>query len=324
MPRATTCFGLALGLVSWALAAPVQAQSFGSAPITLVMPYPPGGLGDFFARTFGPKLGESIGATVIVDNRPGANGSIGTAMVARARPDGHMIAFVPASTLTTNQWLIKDMTFDPIKDLTPLAETMVVPNALVVHPSLAAKTVPELFALARTKPGGLNFASMGIGSSGHLQGVMMSAMANLQMVHVAYKGSGPALQDLIAGRVEVMFDNLPSVMPFIQSGQVRALAVTSAEPAPQAPDVPPVGKFLPGFEATPWFGIVGPAGMSKDLVATLNAHIVRAAKSPEVVSALEARGARIVTSSAEDFGKLIRDEAEQMRHVIKNANITLD
>jgi tripartite-type tricarboxylate transporter receptor subunit TctC len=313
-----------LGLIVWALAPPAHAQAFGSAPITLVMPYPPGGLGDFFARTFGPKLGESIGTTVIVDNRPGANGSIGTAMVARARPDGHVIAFVPASTLTTNQWLIKDMSFDPIKDLTPLAQTMVVPNALVVNPSLDAKTVPELFALARTKPGGLNFASMGIGSSGHLQGVMLSAMANLQMVHVAYKGAGPALQDLIAGRVEVMFDNLPSVMPYIQSGQLRALAVTSAESAPQAPDVPPVGKFLPGFEATPWFGIVGPAGMSTDLVATLNRHIVRAATSPEVVGALEARGARIVTSSAEAFGKLIRDEAEQMRQLIKNANITLD
>src|SRR5258708_4532360 len=166
MPRTTTWLGLALGVVAGVLGAPVRAQSFGSAPIILVMPYPPGGLGDFFARTFGPKLGESLGATVIVDNRPGANGSIGTALVARARPDGHMIAFVPASTLTTNQWLIKDMSFDPIQDLTPLAETMVVPNALVVHPSLDAKTVPELVALARTKPRGLHFASMGIGSRG--------------------------------------------------------------------------------------------------------------------------------------------------------------
>jgi tripartite-type tricarboxylate transporter receptor subunit TctC len=324
MLKTTKWLGLALSLFPCALAAPVHAQSFGSAPITLVMPYPPGGLGDFFARTFGPKLGESIGTTVIVDNRAGANGSIGTAMVARARPDGHVIAFVPASTLTTNQWLIKDMPFDPIKDLTPLAQTMVVPNALVINPSLPAKTVPELFALARAKPGGLNFASMGIGSSGHLQGVMMNAMANLQMVHIAYKGSGPALQDLIAGRVEMMFDNLPSVMPYIQSGQLRALAVTSAEPALQAPDLPSLGKFVPGFEATPWFGIVGPAGIPKDLVAKLNEHIVRAAKSPEVVSALEARGARIVTSSAEDFGKLIKDEAEQMRQVIKSANTTLE
>jgi tripartite-type tricarboxylate transporter receptor subunit TctC len=306
MLKTTKWLGLALSLFPCALAAPVHAQSFGSAPITLVMPYPPGGLGDFFARTFGPKLGESIGTTVIVDNRAGANGSIGTAMVARARPDGHVIAF------------------DPIKDLTPLAQTMVVPNALVINPSLPAKTVPELFALARAKPGGLNFASMGIGSSGHLQGVMMNAMANLQMVHIAYKGSGPALQDLIAGRVEMMFDNLPSVMPYIQSGQLRALAVTSAEPALQAPDLPSLGKFVPGFEATPWFGIVGPAGIPKDLVAKLNEHIVRAAKSPEVVSALEARGARIVTSSAEDFGKLIKDEAEQMRQVIKSANTTLE
>jgi tripartite-type tricarboxylate transporter receptor subunit TctC len=312
-----------VGLVFLALAAPAAAQFPGTAPITIVMPYPPGGLGDYFVRLVAPKLAESLGTTVLVDNRPGANGAIGTATVARAKPDGHTIVFVPASTVTTNQWLMKDLGYDPLKDLTPLALVLAVPNVLVVNPSVAAQTLPELLELARRKPGTVNYASVGMGSSTHLQAEMLKRSANVDIVHVAYKGAGPALQDLLAGQVQMMFDNMPSSLPMIQSGKLRALAVTSAKPAPALPDVPPVGKFVPGFEEMPWFAFLGPAGMPPDIVATLNEHLIRAVKSPDVVKALEARGGEIVTSTPGQLADLIKADSEKMGRLIKEAGISL-
>ena len=286
-----------VGLVLLALGAPAAAQFPGTAPITIVMPYPPGGLGDYFVRLVAPKLAESLGTTVLVDNRPGANGAIGTAAVARAKPDGHTIVFVPASTVTTNQWLMKDLGYDPLKDLTPLALVLAVPNVLVVNPSVPAQTLPELLELARRKPGTVNYASVGMGSSTHLQAEMLKRSAKVDIVHVAYKGAGPALQDLLAGQVQMMFDNMPSSLPMIQAGKLRALAVTSAKPSPALPDVPPVGKFVSGFEEMPWFAFLGPAGLPPDIVATLNEHLIRAVRSPDVVQALAARGGEIKTST---------------------------
>jgi len=315
--------GLWVGLVSLALATPATAQFPGNAPVTIVMPYPPGGLGDYFVRLVAPKLAESLGTTVLVDNRPGANGGIGTAAVARAKPDGHTIVFVPASTVTTNQWLMKDIGYDPLKDLTPLALVLAVPNVLVVNPSVPVTTLPELLALARRKPGSVNYASVGMGSSTHLQAEMLKRAANIDIVHVAYKGAGPALQDLLAGQVQMMFDNMPSSLPMIQSGKLRALAVTSAKPSPALPDVPPVGKFLPGFEEMPWFAFLGPAGMPPDLVAKLNEHLVRAVRSPEIVKALEARGGEITTSTPGQLADLMKAESEKMGRLIKDAGVSL-
>lgn len=311
-----------LGIVLLILAAPTAAQFPGNAPVTIVMPYPPGGLGDYFVRLVAPKLAESLGTTVVVDNRPGANGAIGTATVARAKPDGHTIVFVPASTVTTNQWLMKDLGYDPLKDLTSLALVLVVPNVLIVHPSVPAQTLPELLDLARHRPSSLNYASVGLGSSTHLQAEMLRRGANIDIVHVAYKGAGPALQDLLAGQVQMMFDNMPSALPMIQAGKLRALAVTSAKPSPALPDVPPVGKFVPGFEAMPWFAFLGPAGMPTDIVTKLNEHIVRAVKSPDVVKALESRGGEIVTSTPGQLADLIRVDSEKMGRLIKEAGIT--
>jgi tripartite-type tricarboxylate transporter receptor subunit TctC len=313
-----------LTLVLLGVAGPAIAQQFpGNGPLTIVVSYPPGGLSDYFARLVGAKLAESLGITVLVENKPGANGSIGTAFVARAKPDGHTISFLPASTVTTNQWLMKDMGFDPLKDLTPLTLALVVPNVLVVPPGSPAKNFSELLEMAKAKPGTINFGSVGVGSSPHLQGEMLKRLAKIDIVHVAYKGAGPALQDLMAGQVQMMFDNLPSVLPMIQSGKLRALAVTSAAPAPLLPDVPPIAKFLPGFEATPWFGFVGPANMPKEIVAKLHEHLVRAVKSEDIVKALQARGGEVVTSSPEELGKLMRTESEQMHQLIKDANISL-
>jgi len=327
MRRIGDWFGGMAGLVLLALAAPAMAQFPGAAPITIVMPYPPGGLGDYFVRLVAPKLAESLGTTVLVDNRPGANGAIGTAAVARAKPDGHTIVFVPASTVTTNQWLMKDLGYDPLKDLTPLALVLAVPNVLVVNPSVPVQTLPELLELARGKPGSVNYASVGMGSSTHLQAEMLKrgtgSGTGIDIVHVAYKGAGPALQDLLAGQVQMMFDNMPSSLPMIQSGKLRALAVTSAKPSPALPDVPPVGKFVPGFEEMPWFAFLGPAGMPPDLVAKLNEHLVRAVRSPEVVKALEARGGEITTSTPGQLADLMKAESEKMGRLIKDAGVSL-
>ena len=205
-----------------ALASPAMAQFPGKEPITIVVPYPPGGLGDYFVRLVAPKLAELLGTTVLVDNRAGANGAIGTTAVARAKPDGHTLVFVPASTVTTNQWLMKDLGYDPLKDLTPIVLALAVPNVLVVNPGVPAQTLPELLDLARSKPGSLNYASVGMGSSTHLQAEMLKRGANIDIVHVTYKGAGPALQDLLAGQVQMMFDNMPSVLPLVQAGKLRA------------------------------------------------------------------------------------------------------
>ena len=309
-------------LVVLGFAAPVMAQFPGKEPITIVVPYPPGGLGDYFVRLVAPKLAESLGTTVLVDNRAGANGAIGTAAVARAKPDGHTIVFVPASTVTTNQWLMKDLGYDPLKDLTPIVLALAVPNVLVVNPGVPAQTLPELLDLARSKPGSLNYASVGMGSSTHLQAEMLKRGANIDIVHVTYKGAGPALQDLLAGQVQMMFDNMPSVLPLIQSGKLRALAVTSAKPSPALPDVPPVGKFVPGFEQMPWFAFLGPAGLPANIVATLNEHLIRAMRSPDVVQALAARGGEIAASTPAELGDLIKTDSDKMGRLIKQAGIT--
>src|SRR5882757_4095746 len=322
MRRIGDWFGGMAGLVLLALAAPAMAQFPGAAPITIVMPYPPGGLGDYFVRLVAPKLAESLSTTVLVDNRPGANGGIGTAAVARAKPDGHTIIFVPASTITTNQWLMKDLGYDPLKDLTPLALVLAVPNVLVVNPSVPVQTLPELLELARSKPGSLNYASVGMGSSTHLQAEMLKRGTGIDIVHVAYKGAGPALQDLLAGQVQMMFDNMPSVLPLIQSGKLRALAVTSAKPSPALPDVPPVGKFVPGFDEMPWFAFMGPAGLPTDIVATLNEHLIRAVRSPDIMKALAARGGEITTSTPGQLADLIKAVSEKMGRLIKEAGIT--
>ena len=312
-----------LCLALFVLAAPASAQFPGNTPITLVMPYPPGGLGDYFVRLVAPKLSESLGVPVTVDNRAGANGSIGAAAVARAKPDGHTIIFVPASTVTTNPWLIKDLGYDPLKDFTPLALVLEVPNVLLVNPAVPARTLRELIELAKSKPGSVNYASVGVGSSTHLQAEMLKRAAGIDIVNITYKGAGPALQDLLAGQVQMMFDNLPNALPLIQSGKLRALAVTGAKPSPALPDVPPVGSVLPGFEDMPWFGFLGPAGLPADVATKLSEHLIRAVNSPDIVKALAARGGVIVSGTPDQLRALMKSDGEKMGKLIKDAGISL-
>jgi tripartite-type tricarboxylate transporter receptor subunit TctC len=306
-------------------AGPAFAQPFpaGGQPITIVNPYPPGGLGDIISRLMAPKMQESLGVPVVVENKPGANGGIGTAFVARSKPDGHTVAIVPMSTITINPWLYKDLQYQA-KDLTPVMLAISLPNVLVVNPSVPANNLNELIELMKKEPGKLNYASMGNGSSGHLLAELFKMSARAQVTHVPYKGSGPALQDLLAGNVQMMFENLPNVLPNIKAGKLRGLGVTSLTPSPQAPDIPPIASVIPGFEATIWIGYVAPASMPRDTLAKLNDHMVRAIRAPEVAKPLEERGATIVASTPEQFNGVVTGDLDRWGKVIREAGVKID
>ncbi|MCW5738337.1 MAG: tripartite tricarboxylate transporter substrate binding protein [Enhydrobacter sp.] len=306
-----------------AIAGPAYAQFPGGSAISLVMPYPPGGLGDYLARLVAKNLAEQLGVSVVVENKPGANGAIGAATVAKAKPDGHTLLCVPASTLTTNPWLMKDAGYDPVKDFRPLARLIEFPNVLMVNPEFPAKTVQELIDVARVKPGSVNYGSVGVGSSTHLQAEMFKRAAGIDVVNITYKGSAPALQDLVAGQVQMMFDNLPSAFPLITSGKVRALAVTGAQPSPVLPGVPTVASVLPGFVEVTWWAILGPAGMPADIAARLSEALQKTAREPGFVKAMTERGGVIVAGGPDELATAIRTESEKTGKLIKELGISI-
>jgi tripartite-type tricarboxylate transporter receptor subunit TctC len=320
MRRNTLLKGLS-GLALAAIAGPARAQLVGSAPITLVMPYPPGGLGDYLARLLAKKLSEQTGVSVLVENRAGANGAIGAATVANAKPDGNTLLCAPASTLTTNPWLMKSIGYDPLKDFTPLARVIEFPNVLMVNPDFPAKTVQELIEVAKRKPGSVNYGSVGVGSSTHLQAEMFKRAAGLDIVNITYKGSAPALQDLVAGQVQMMFDNLPSAFPLISAGKLRALAVTSAQPSPVLPNVPTVASVLPGFVEVTWWAVLGPAGIPADTAAKLSENLLRITREPDFVKALTDRGGVIVSGGPDNLRTAIQTETEKTGKLIKELGI---
>jgi tripartite-type tricarboxylate transporter receptor subunit TctC len=327
MRRHTFLRGLS-GLALLAAGGPARAQTAspapfpGSTPITLVIPYPAGGIGDYLTRLVGKKLGEELGVTVVVENKPGANGAIGAAVVANAKPDGHTLMCVPASTLTSNPWLIKSLGYDPLKDFTPLTRLIEFPNVLMVNPEFPAKTVAELIDIARRKPGSVNYGSVGIGSSTHLQAEMFKRAAGIDIVNITYKGSAPALQDLAAGQVQMMFDNLPSAFPLISGKKVRALAVTGAVPSPVLPDVPTVASVIPGFVEVTWWGILAPAGLPADVARKLTDSLQKIAKDADFAKPMTDRGGVIVAGGPEDLRRVIQSETEKAGKLIKELGIS--
>lgn len=301
---------------------PPQEPFPGNAPITLVIPYPAGGIGDYLTRLVGKKLGEELGVSVVVENKPGANGAIGAAVVAKAKPDGHTLMCVPASTLTSNPWLIKNLGYDPLKDFTPLTRLIEFPNVLMVNPDFPARTVQELIDLARRKPGSVNYGSVGVGSSTHLQAEMFRRAAGIEIVNITYKGSAPALQDLVAGQVQMMFDNLPSAFPLISGGKVRALAVTGARSSPVLPDVPPVAAVLPGFVEVTWWAILAPAGLPAEVARKLNESLQKIAKDPDFAKPMTDRGGVVVAGGPDDLRSAIQSEIEKAGKLIRELGIT--
>lgn len=307
------------GLGTLAVAPAARAQ--GTAPITVVLPYPPGGLGDFLARLVAKKLSEILGVSTLVENKPGANGAIGAAAVAKAKPNGQTLLCVPASTLTTNPWIMKDVGYDPLKDFTPLARVLEFPNVLLVNPEVPARSTRELIELAKRKPGTINYGSVGMGSSTHLQAEMFRRAAGIDIVNVTYKGSSPALQDLVAGQVQMMFDNLPSAFALVRAGKLRALAVTSATPSPVLPDVPTVASVLPGFVDVTWWAILAPAGLEPDIATRLSDALIKAARAPDFVEAMAERGGVVVAEGPDKLRASIRAEAERTGALIKDLGI---
>lgn len=301
------------------------AAQYPSKPIHLIVPFPPGGTTDILARDVAQKLSETWHQQVIVENRPGAGGNIGADLVAKAAPDGYTLVMGTVGTHAINPSLYKKMPYDHVKDFAPVVLVAGVPNVLVVNPSLPVHSVQELIAYAKANPGKLNFASSGNGTSIHLSGELFKSMTGVEMTHVPYKGSAPALTDLIGGQVQLMFDNLPSSLGFIKAGKLRALAVTSAARSATLPDLPTIAESgLPGFEASSWFGVLAPAGTPRDIVQKVNQAVAAWLDTPDAKQRLLAQGAIPAGGSPEAFAKHIDAETAKWAKVVKASGAHID
>ncbi|NBS56191.1 MAG: tripartite tricarboxylate transporter substrate binding protein [Betaproteobacteria bacterium] len=316
---------LASALFALSLAAqPVAAQPYPTKPVRLIVPFPPGGVTDIVGRILAQRLGESLGQQVVVDNRGGAAGAIGAQAAAKSAPDGYTLLMATA-THAINATLIPNPNFDLVRDLAPVSLAASVPLLLAVNPSFPARDVKELVAAAAARPGQVNFASGSTGSASHLAGEMLKTMAKVDMVHIPYKGGSLGIQDLVAGQVQLMFENMPSILPFVQSGRLRGLAVTSAKRSPAAPELPTmIESGYPGFEAGSWYGLFAPAGTPPDIVSRLNADMVKSLRSAETRKLLSQQGAEPVGNSEAEFAAFIRDEIVKWGRVIKAANVKIE
>jgi tripartite-type tricarboxylate transporter receptor subunit TctC len=296
------------------------AQTYPTRPVRLIVYFPPGGVGDILARLISQWLSERLGHPFVIENRPGAGGNIGTEAVVRSSPDGSMLLWA-TSPNAINATFYDKLNYNFIRDIAPVAATIRVPNVMVVNPTLPAKTVPEFIAYAKTNPGKLNMASGGNGVPSHVAGELFKMMAGVDMVHVPYRGSPPALTDLLAGQVHVMFDAMPSSIEHIRSGKLRPLAVTTMTRSEVLPDIPTVGDILPGFEASTWFGVGAPRSTAPDIIDKLNREINAALADPKIKARITELGGTVLAGSPADFGKLIADETEKWAKVIKFAGI---
>jgi tripartite-type tricarboxylate transporter receptor subunit TctC len=324
---------LGLGAIAFAAAAmtgiaPSDARAqaaYPTKPITIIVPFSAGGTTDILARVVGLHVGQTLGQPVIVDNRAGAGGNIGTQAVARAPADGYTLLMGTVGTHAINQDLYKKLPFDPIKDFAPLSRVAMVPNLLVANPTQPYKNVKELIAYAKANPGKVNFASSGSGTSIHLSGELFKQMTQIDMQHVPYKGSAPAVADLIGGQTAIMFDNMPSVMPHVKAGKLRALAVTTAKRSPALPDVPTIAESgVPGYDTSSWFGLLAPVGTPADVVAKLNAAIAKALADPDVKTKLAEQGAEPHPEKPEQFAAFIASETAKWGKVVKESGASVD
>ena len=300
------------------------AQSFPTRPIRLIVPWPPGGISDTSARILAQHVTGNIGQPVIVDNRPGAGSTIGTDLVAKSAPDAHTLLYADVTTTAINATAYSKLPYDTAKDLTPVTMVGASPLFLAMYAGVPAKTVPELVALAKSKPGALNFASAGNGSTLHLAGEMFRAAANVNIVHVAFKGSGPAMASLVSGEVAMIFSASPPILPHIKSGALRALATTTPTRSSVMPDVPALAEFYPGFQIFIVNGVLGPAGLPRDRIARVGSEIARAAQLPDVQKRFEALGVETRTSSPEELGEFLRVEIARFGKLIRQTDTKLD
>lgn len=312
------------GLVAAQATSTSSGQVYPSKALRIIVPFPPGGATDISGRYVAQKLGESLGQQAIVDNRPGANGTIGLELAAKAAPDGHTLVVGQTGNLAISPGITK-VNYDPGRDFAPISLVIASPHALAVHPSLPARSIKELISLARSKPGQLNFASTGSGSAGHLGMELLKKATRMDIVHVPYKGAAPGLADLAAGHVVLMFTSALSTAQIQRAGRVRVIAVGSLQRSPSLPDVPTIAESgYPGFEVISWWGVLGQSAMPKDIVARLNSEIVKAMASPDAQNRIGALGADIKTSTPDEFAAYIKSEGVKWGQVIKDSGARVD
>ncbi|MBK8742431.1 MAG: tripartite tricarboxylate transporter substrate binding protein [Betaproteobacteria bacterium] len=325
MPRAIRLALLFLLLPLLAGAGPLFAQAYPAKPIKLVVPFPPGGPLDLAGRAIGQKLQEAWGQPVVIENRPGAGGNIGADAVAKSAPDGYTLVMGALSTHAVNPHLFAKMPYDALKDFAPVTLVAVTPNVLVVNLAVPAANVRELVALAKASPGKLSFASGSNGSAGHLAGELFKTLAGIDIVHVPYKGGAPAMQDLLGGQVQFMFDNLANSTAQLKAGKLKAFAVTTARRSAFAPELPTMAEAgVPGFDISTWYGILAPAGTPPDIVKKLNAEIVRILATEDIRDKLKAQGAEPSPTSPEEFAAFIRAEWTKYAKIVKDSGAKVD
>jgi len=319
----STILRLALALLCLSPLAGAQAADYPTRPVHIIVGYPPGGSTDIVARLIGNWLSQRLGQQFIVENRAGAGNNIGTEQVTKAAPDGYTMLLVnPANAINTS--LYKKLNFNFLRDIDPVASVIQVPNVMEVNPNVPAKTVPEFIAYVKANPDKVNVASSGNGTSIHLSGELFKMMTGIKMTHVPYKGSAPMLTDLLAGQVQVTFDNLPSSIGHIKAGKLRALAVTTAKRSPELPDVPTVAESVPGYEASAFFGFGVPHGTPKEVVDKLNHEINEALKDPGMLKKLGDLGGIPVAGTPADFGKFLAAETAKWEKVVRAANLSIE
>jgi tripartite-type tricarboxylate transporter receptor subunit TctC len=315
----------ALILLLCALAIPPQAQSYPSKPVRMIVPYPPGGGNDTFGRLFAAKLGERTGQPFVVENRPGAGTMIGTEAAAKSAPDGYTILLSSIATHALSPNLYSRVPYDPLKDFAPITLLGIAPTVLVINQDLPAKSLQELISLAKSKPGALAYASGGNGTPPHINAEVFKAVAGVDLLHVAYKGGGPALTDLMAGRVHVMLDTAASAMPHVRGGKLRALALSAPKRSAEYPDLPTFGEAgLPQYDTNAWYSMHAPAGTPADIVRRLNRELVAILKDPDILARFKQLSTEPVGNSPEEFGAFVKAELDKYARVIKAAGIRLD
>jgi len=311
----TLCFA-SLGLA--------QAQGYPTKPVRLIVPFPAGGATDLFARTLSQKIGEKLGHSLVVENRPGAGGTLGSDLAAKASPDGYTLLLSTSSTHSIGPNLNPRMPYDAVRDFTPISHLGNAPSIMLVPNNSPAKTVKEWIDHAKKNPGRLNYASSGNGTIVQLTAELFKSQADLFVVHIPYKGTALAIPDLVSGKLDVMFDSLPTGLPHVRDGRLRALGVTSLKATPLAPGVPPIADVLPGYESTTWFGVFGPRGLPSEVVSRVNAAANQVLKDPEVVDRLQRLGIEPVGGTPAQFTTMLASESAKWKKIITERKITLD
>jgi tripartite-type tricarboxylate transporter receptor subunit TctC len=308
-----------------AAAVPAQAQTYPAKPIRWIVPFPPGGGTDITTRTLAAKLSEALGQQMVIDNRPGSGGTIGLAIAAKLPADGYNIATVQLANMGIAPALYKKLPYDPVKDFAPITQAVSATLVLVAHPSFPPRTVKELIALARAKPGSITYGSPGNGTSGHLGSEMIKMAGKVDMVHVPYKGASPALTDLLGGQITIYLSSIPPAVPLVRSGRLKALGVTGAKRNVSLPDVPTIAESgIPGYAVDNWYGVAAPAGTPREMIARLNAELVKILAMPDVRERYANEGSETAPTTPEQFGAFIRAEVEKWGKVVRAANVKVD